>query len=96
MAERLSVRLEALVRNACPGWHAAETIREAAELARRVEGADVAKGSMDFMPDNYRMLIIHMANGAVANPYRGKFFRLVPDTPTPPAPGHEREGGNGG
>lgn len=22
--------------------------------------------------------------------------RIVPDTPTPPAPGHEREGGNGG
>lgn|GEM_PF-5594125 len=93
---KLSERLETLVRNACPGWHAAETIREAAELARRVEGADVAKGSMDFMPDNYRMLIIHMANGAVANPYRGKFFRLVPyDSPTPPDPGHGREDGNG-
>ena len=36
---KLSERLETLVRNACPGWHAAETIREAAELARRVEGA---------------------------------------------------------
>ena len=61
-----------------------------AELARSVEDSDIAKGSMDYMPDNYRMLIIHMANGAVANPYRGQFFRLVPyRRPTPPDPGHE-------
>ena len=65
-------------------------IEAAAELARSVEDADIAKGSMDSMPDNYRMLIIHMANGAIANPYRGKFFRLVPHAPTPPDPGHER------
>lgn len=41
MADKLSERLETLVRNACPGWHAAETIREAAELARRVEDAQI-------------------------------------------------------
>lgn len=40
---KLSDRLETLVRNACPGWHAAETIREAVELARSVEGAPVAR-----------------------------------------------------
>ena len=51
---KLSERLETLVRNACPGWHAAETIREAAELARRVEDAATETVQEAMFPDGYR------------------------------------------
>lgn len=70
MTDKLSERLETLVRNACPSWHAAETIREAAELARRFEES----------PEAF---------------YRGHRIRMVPDSPTPPDPGHEQEGPHG-
>ena len=44
---KLHERLEALVREAHPDWHAAETAREAAELARSVEWQPIETAPRD-------------------------------------------------
>lgn len=71
-----------------------DAAREAAELARRVEGApkveitecNQIKGAKDF---DYGDL-----EAAVQKFKVGQRVRLVPNSPTPPDPGHEREGRN--
>lgn len=60
-------------------------LREAAELARRVEDAEVAHVE----PKN-GLAVLH--ERCVPLALMGQRVRIVPDTPTPPAPGHEREG----
>lgn len=77
MAEKLSERLETLARNACPDWrHAAEAIREAAELARRVEDAPVA----DIREDGKNGGESELLSAATrAGYYQGQRVRIVPE-----------------
>lgn len=53
-------------------------LREAAALARRVEGADVAIGSRDKCTEECTSIIMHLGNGARAINAQGRWFRLVP------------------
>lgn len=76
MAEKLSERLETLVRNAHPCWHAAGTIREAAELARRVEDAPVADIREDGTNEGESALL---SAATRAGYYHGQRVRIVPD-----------------
>jgi hypothetical protein len=74
LSERLE-RLETLVRNACPSLPAAETIRDAAELARRFEGAPVAVVECN---DAKGALLVTVDDAPL---YKGQRVRLVLVTP---------------
>lgn len=67
----------------------AALLREAAELARRVEDAPVADIRDDGKNGGESALL---SAATRAGYYQGQRVRIVPDTPTPPDPGHEREG----
>lgn len=91
---KLSERLEALVWRAEKAGGTAvvmeETLREAAELARRVEGAPSVEITACNQIEGARDFDYGDMAAAVQKFDAGQRVRLVPDSPTQPDPGHER------
>lgn len=77
---KLSEKIERLARAPGIAMNPAytETLREAAELARQVEGSTKAIGSRDTCTDECASIIMHLENGGRAKDKRAKWFHLVP------------------
>lgn len=93
LSERLSAEL--VHANKMGDTDLADLLREAAELARRVEGAPSVEITACNQIEGARDFDYGDMAAAVQKFDAGQRVRLVPDDPTPPPPGHEREGRDG-